>query len=206
MQGVLDILSSGVHDAKNQLFLAETLLVQAEAEHGINLDEARFAIELAALRLSRVLTAYKLQRGMATLSISMQPVGELLEEAVLINRKHCERLGLSLTVAHQQPVLWPMDRELSLDILSNALQNASRFARSRIVLSAEEREGFLRLAVEDDGAGFDPPPHTAAPRLGVGLFVAREIAAQHQRGGRQGRLCLSNGGALGGAVFELWLP
>ncbi|PKO52447.1 MAG: hypothetical protein CVU28_10295, partial [Betaproteobacteria bacterium HGW-Betaproteobacteria-21] len=88
MQRVLDILSSGVHDAKNQLFRAESLLVQAEAEHGITLGEARYAIELAALRLSRVLATYKLQRHVETLSIGMASAGELIEEVVLVNREH----------------------------------------------------------------------------------------------------------------------
>lgn len=206
MHRVLDILGSGVHDAKNQLFRAESLLVQAEAEHGIALGEARFAIELAALRLSRVLAAYKLQRHVETLSIGMASAGELLEEAVLVNRGHCERLGLEVSAHSTANEPWPLDRELVLDILSNALQNASRFARAQIRISARHDDGFLLLRVEDDGPGFEVPDIARMTRFGVGLFVAHELAALHRRHGRQGRIELHNGGELGGAILDLWLP
>ncbi len=48
MHTLLDVLASGVHDAKNQLFVAESLIAAAEAKHGIELGEARYAIEPAA--------------------------------------------------------------------------------------------------------------------------------------------------------------
>ena len=35
MHHLLDILASGVHDAKNQLFVAESVIAALEAEHGI---------------------------------------------------------------------------------------------------------------------------------------------------------------------------
>jgi len=45
MHHLLDILASGVHDAKNQLFVAESVIAALEAEHGIAMGEARYAIE-----------------------------------------------------------------------------------------------------------------------------------------------------------------
>ncbi|MDO9599490.1 MAG: ATP-binding protein [Azoarcus sp.] len=206
MQRVLDILSSGVHDAKNQLFRAESLLVQAEAEHGITLGEARYAIELAALRLSGVLATYKLQRHVETLSIGMASAGELIEEVVLVNREHCDRLGLEIIGDSSADEPWPLDRDLVLDILSNALQNASRFARRQIRMSACHADGFLLLRIEDDGPGFEEPDIDRMAKLGVGLFVARELAALHRRHDRHGRVELRNGGELGGAIMEVWLP
>ena len=41
MHRLLDILASGVHDAKNQLFIAESMIATSEAEHGIVMSEAR---------------------------------------------------------------------------------------------------------------------------------------------------------------------
>ena len=35
----LDLLASGIHDAKNQLFSAESLIAAAETAHGIDLGE-----------------------------------------------------------------------------------------------------------------------------------------------------------------------
>ena len=207
MHRVLDILTSGVHDAKNQLFLAESLIVQAEAEHGIQLVEARFAIEQAASRLNQTLTAYKLRRHTGgSLSIAMSGIADLLEEAAIINTPHCRHLGVRLTVDCSVSQSWLLDQELVLDMLSNAIQNASRHAKSAVHASATIEQGFLLLRVEDDGAGFSTPDIDQMAELGVGLFVARELARQHESHGRHGYLQLSNGGRFGGAVFEVRLP
>lgn len=204
---VLDILTSGVHDAKNQLFLAESLIVQAEAKHGIALDEVRFAIEQAASRLSRTLVAYKLRRHAGgALSISMVYVADLLEEAAIVNLPHCRHLGVSFTFECSVSQSWPLDQELVLDILSNAIQNASRFARTSVHASADIEDGFLLLRVEDDGPGFATPDIDHMAELGVGLSVARDLAHQHESHGKHGRVQLSNGGRLGGGVFEMRLP
>ena len=56
MHRLLDILASGIHDTKNQLFSAESLVAASEAEQRIDLSEVRYAIESAANRLSRTLS------------------------------------------------------------------------------------------------------------------------------------------------------
>lgn len=206
MHRVLDILTSGVHDAKNQLFLAESLIIQAETEHGIKLDEVRFAIEQAASRLNRTLIAYKLQRHIGSLSIGMACVADLLDEAAMMNAPHCLNLDVSFTFNCEVDQSWLLDRELVLDILSNAIQNASRHARKFVHASATIDQGYLLLRVEDDGAGFATPDIDLLARNGVGLYVARELARQHEKHGRHGSLQLFNGGRFGGAVFELRLP
>lgn len=207
MHHVLDILTSGVHDAKNQLFLAESLIVQAEAEHGIKLDEARFAIEQAAARLSQTLIAYKLRRHAGgSLSIGMVCVADLLEEAAIMNSSHCRYLGVAFTSQCAVDDSWLLDQELVLDMLSNAIQNASRHARACVHASAVIDQGFLLLRVEDDGPGFPTPDIDQMAGQGVGLFVARELARQHENHGVHGSLRLFNGGRFGGAVFEVRLP
>ena len=50
MNTLLDILASGIHDAKNQLFLAESLIAATEAQHGLALGEALLAGGSAALQ------------------------------------------------------------------------------------------------------------------------------------------------------------
>jgi signal transduction histidine kinase len=93
-----------------------------------------------------------------------------------------------------------------LDVLANALNNAARFAHTRILLSAAHEGDELVFRVEDDGPGFDTTDSSKMAQRGLGLFVAAEIAHRHCRGERAGVLNLSNGGGLGGAVFELRLP
>jgi signal transduction histidine kinase len=202
MQRLLDVLASGIHDTKNQLFSAESLLAESEKKHGIDLGEVRYAIESAADRLSRTLAAYKLMRHDAQLAIIPTIVADLCDEVVLAQKRHLEKSGIRLTLDCQALDAWPMDRDLITDMLNNAVQNAGEVARSDILLSAFEEGQELVLRVEDDGPGFSALP----PTNGTGLMLAEKLAKMHINKDRHGSLKLSNGSLLGGASFELRLP
>ena len=202
MHKLLDILVSGVHDAKNQLFIAESMIAASEAAHGIAMSEARYAIESAASRLSRTLTAYRLLGHQAVAAITPSLVGDICAEVMLAQHKHLASRNITLTVDCSVVDEWPLDRDLITDMLTNAVQNAGRHARRRVCLSAATDDGWLVLRVDDDGPGFAALP----PESGVGLMVAERLARLHTRRQRQGSLHLGNDGALGGARFELRLP
>ena len=202
MQHLLDTLASGIHDAKNQLFIAESLIAASEAKHGLDLGEARYAIEAAAGRLSRTLAAYRLMRRGARLAVVPCIVADLCREVALAQKQHLAQAGIALDIDCQVVDEWPLDRDLITDMLNNAVQNAGRFAHSHVVLSAQASADGLCLRVEDDGPGFAELP----PRRGTGLLLAERLAELHRRQDKQGRLQLSNGGPLGGARFELSLP
>ncbi len=199
---LLDVLASGIHDTKNQLFAAESMIAAREAELHIDLSEARYAIESAATRLSRTLAAYQMMRDGVQLAVVPTIIGDVCDEVALAQRHHLEAAGIELLVDCQVFDAWPLDRDLITDMLNNAVQNASRFARRKVQLSAFEDDDSLVLRVADDGPGFAKLP----PESGLGLIVAERLAALHIRHERCGRLVLSNGGPLGGACFELHLP
>lgn len=205
MHRLLDILVSGVHDAKNQLFIAESLIAAAEAKHGINLGEARYAIETAANRLSRTISAYQLLRHDAALAIVPAPVSDLCDEVQLAQSGHLARSNILLAVDCPVHDAWPLDRDLVTDMLNNAVQNAGRHARQQVRLSAAIEGDELVLRVEDDGPGFGTLAD-GLPENCRGLAIGQRLAEMHTRHGRQGRLALSNGGCFGGGVFELRLP
>lgn len=202
MQHLLDTLASGVHDAKNQLFAAEAIITRAEAEHGIGLGEARYAIEAAANRLSRALVAYRLLREGATLAVTPAIVGDICDEVGLTQKNHLAAKGIQLDIRCDVLDEWPLDRDLITDMLNNAVQNAGRFARSAVRLQATIADGDLLLTVEDDGPGYASLP----PAMGTGLIVAERLAQLHTRHGRHGELRLDNSSAQGGARFALRLP
>lgn len=202
MYRLLDVLASGVHDTKNQLFLAESQIAAAEAAHGIDLSEARYAIETAATRLSRTLSAYHLLRNDAALAVVPVVVDDLCAEVVLDQKKHLAHAGIAFESECTVRDEWPLDRDLIIDVLNNAVQNGGRHARSTVRLSAWNDDTTLVFRVEDDGEGYADPVNGRS----TGLIVAERIAALHARQGRHGSLHLANGGGLGGAVFELRLP
>jgi signal transduction histidine kinase len=202
MHDLLDILASGVHDAKNQLFVAESMIAGLEAEHGIAMGEARYAIESAANRLSRTLAAYQVLRKDAAPAVTPVIIGDLCEEVIMAQQRHLAVADIALTMDCQVVDEWLLDRDLVTDMLNNAIQNAGRYARSQVHLQATVEDGWLLIRIEDDGPGFAPLP----PPYGTGLMVAHRLAALHVRKGRTGSLNLSNDASLGGARFELRLP
>ena len=202
MHTLLDVLASGVHDAKNQLFVAESLITAAETQYGVELGEARYAIEAAATRLSRTLAAYTLLREDAQPAITPAIVADLCAEVGLDQKKHLAAAGIELSQSCSVVDEWPLDRDLVTDMLNNAVQNAARHARSRVHLSTGEDADGLWLCVEDDGPGYPQIP----PSSGTGLLLAASLAEMHVRQGRHGSLTLTNDSALGGARFTLRLP
>lgn len=202
MHRLLDVLASGVHDTKNQLFFAESQIAAAEAAHGIDLSEARYAIEAASGRLSRTLTAYHLLRQDAALAVVPTVVDDLCSEIALDQKKHLAHANIALEVNCAVRDEWPLDRDLMTDVLNNAVQNAGRHARSKVRLSAWNDDMTLFFRVEDDGAGYADPENGRS----TGLIVAERIASLHEKKQRHGSMHLSNGGELGGAIFELRLP
>ena len=202
MQKLLDVLASGIHDSKNQLQAAESLIAVAERQHGIDLAEARYAIEAAANRLNRGLAAYRLFGSDAHIAMLPTVVADLCAEVALSQQFHLASAGLRLKVDCQTADEWPLDRDLVTDMLNNAIQNAARYARQEVHLSARLEDDVLCLRVEDDGPGFASLP----PTLGTGLLVGQRLAELHSAHGQCGHLTLNNNSALGGACFELRLP
>lgn len=72
----------------------------------------------------------------------------------------------------------PADTELTLyRILQEALKNIEKHARaSHVTVKLTLRGSFVKLAIHDDGIGFDPAPHPPKGKGGLGLLGMRERA------------------------------
>jgi signal transduction histidine kinase len=73
------------------------------------------------------------------------------------------------------------------EMLGNLLDNACQWAKTRVVVASEVREGRLSLTVDDDGPGIPPElsesvlrrgvrADEAGPGSGLGLAIVRELA------------------------------
>lgn len=97
------------------------------------------------------------------------------------------------------------------EMLGNLLDNACKWARSHIVVSADALGGQLRIRVEDDGPGVAVAQRPAilqrgvraderTPGSGLGLSIVSDLAQLYE-----GTLALDDS-ALGGLRVELTLP
>ena len=75
--------------------------------------------------------------------------------AAALARLHAER-GLSIETAVAQGTQVACDAQDLDEMLGNLIDNACRWARSRVRIRAERSGGFVELRVEDDGPGLIP--------------------------------------------------
>lgn len=123
-------------------------------------------------------------------------------------------LSISVRCDAERPEL-VVDRSLVEEVAENLVGNAARFATGRVDARLDVRDGFLVLAVEDDGPGFSPaaleqgcaPFFSETPskdHFGLGLNIAALLCDKHG-----GSLVLGNraeGGACTTARFALNFP
>lgn len=125
-------------------------------------------------------------------------------------RLHADRgLTIDVDVASEHTVRCPAE-DLE-EMLGNILDNACKWARTRVAVRSALVESKVRIGVEDDGPGLDPSMREAvlqrgvradeaAPGSGFGLAIVRELAELYG-----GSIALGSS-ALGGVRAELRLP
>ncbi|MFX0150075.1 MAG: PAS domain-containing sensor histidine kinase [Candidatus Hodarchaeota archaeon] len=92
------------------------------------------------------------------------------------------------------PVVVNLDRNRITQALRNVLENAVRFTGHgtiEVTLSTTKNNEFMKLTIVDSGVGIDPAKiedvgkpfmtfHPSASRLGLGLYLTKQIIEDHQ--------------------------
>ncbi len=202
------------HELKNQISeLAFTLDEVGSRHPGAAADLIQVRLDCRSImeRLVQILTLYKNGQQALQLNVEAHSPSELIEELVA----DCRGLARNGVVIEAETGKAPpfafFDRYLAHIAMLNAVHNALRFARARIVVGVEAQAGGLNFYVRDDSEGYPSHilenqghrPGRSASGTGLGLFFAQTIARAHVNGERRGELRLEN---KGGACFSLWLP
>ena len=170
-----------LHDNITQLLCAVLVRSQTLAD---KLSSSDGPSKTEAINLRKLLgqTAEEVER----ISRDLRP--SVLDELGLVavlrdtSAKFAERTGVSLKLACVQlTARLPADAELTLyRILQEALNNVEKHAHARhVAVCLRQQGGFVQLAINDDGIGFDPDHHPARRKGkgGLGLLSMRERAA-----------------------------
>ena len=204
-----------VHDLKNRLAVHDQRLSELLAAHpGLGADLGPLHADAVALqrRLVAFLTLYRDDAHGLSANEQEESPARALAQAARFARTLAGRQEIEVEVhASQAPPEWFFDAYLVGLALEAAVDNAVRYARSRIRLSACCDAGWLVLAVEDDGPGLEGDPFTMsdAGRTGLGTELCRTVARLHTDNGRTGELRLvdlHDRRGTSGTRFELRLP
>ncbi|MFI5179665.1 MAG: ATP-binding protein, partial [Vicinamibacterales bacterium] len=101
-------------------------------------------------------------------------------------RLHAER-GISIDVNVPPDFAVRAQREDLDEMLGNLLDNACKWAKSRVAVDSTMRDGSIVITVDDDGPGLEPSMREtvlqrgvradqAAPGSGFGLAIVRDLA------------------------------
>ena len=190
-------LSSTIHDLKNALArIAECPDQPSAAQVAAMRDIARNA----CATLTNLLQMQRLEDDALTLNKELLDVDGFMQEVWVDAKAFCKhRCELEGGAAGE---LFMLDRVLITQVLVNAVQNADRYAATRIVLHyCMDVQGRLVIEVRDDGPGFPEwvlqGGAGKADGTGVGLALGKAIVARHE-----GALSLGNDR---GGVFRLEL-
>jgi signal transduction histidine kinase len=227
---LLMFLASTAHDMKNSISVLsgtlERLLGDAAAQAGP--EQAPHFEQMAQMlyqtrrlndSLMQLLALYK-QVGTPAYPFDVQPVdsGALAAHIVALGRVLLEARGIALELEVEPDLVWHLDEDLVVGVVSHALNNAVHYTRDRIRLSLRRHGELLEIRVEDNGMGYPPAllnmdvdagaggVNFVTNSAGLGLYFSREVARMHRHRGVGGSVRLENGGALGGGCFILGLP
>ena len=142
-----------------------------------------------------ILDIEKLEAGKAMFRLERVAVRPLLEQAIATDRPVAELGGIALRLGQAQVADVHADEDRLAQVVANLLSNAIKFSPrdSEVVLSAEDRDGKVRITVRDHGPGI--PAHFASRVFekfaqadnsdarakggtGLGLSIVKEIVQQ----------------------------
>lgn len=210
------ILASAIHESKNQV---GTLLYQLQglkdstSKNDSNLKRI-ILIEESLKKLNdewvEYLYLYKLASDGYDLHVDTFLLDEFLDDQVFALQPSASAKNLELEYRCDANLTGIFDERLMTAVVSTAVYNALRFAKSKILINAKKENGFLIITIEDDGEGFkigdDQQEDFPEGNTGLGLYFAELSATAHVVNDIKGFIMKESSHALGGASLTVSLP
>jgi signal transduction histidine kinase len=192
-------LANASHELRTPLAVLKAELEVTLREHG-TVAQLRGALASAAEETDRIiglaedlLVLARAEQGQLPIQLRQVTLGELLWKLSEKLEPIAEHAGRSLQTDNQEPkLIVEADLDRLGQALGNLLDNALRYGRGTVSLSAVARGRFLELHLIDHGPGFDAEflpraferfsrqdPARSRGGAGLGLSIVRVIAQAH---------------------------
>ncbi|WP_096697033.1 ATP-binding protein [Polaromonas sp. AER18D-145] len=198
-----DALSFLAHSLKTPLAVLRSALAEPAQLPATVAQQVSRMDDIVQHQLGRVIVV-----GAARFAppLLVAPILERIRDALA--KVYAEK-ALDFNVECPPELTWRIDEGDLFEMLGNLLDNAAKWARSRVRVRVWREAGRLCIRIEDDGPGFSDTESVLrlhvrgderVPGHGVGLAVVSDLVASHQ-----GELNLTRG-ALGGGRVDIVLP
>lgn len=163
--------------------------------------------------IANLLDATRIRSGALVLERKTGPLSAVVKKAVdsLEAQRAAAKVKVETIIEADPQGAW--DAERLEQVIANLLVNAFKYGGGKdVTVRVNERDGWAVAEVADAGPGIPPDKRAGiferfnrggrsdSNGLGLGLFIAAEIARAHG-----GRIELTDA-ASGGAAFAMWLP
>ncbi|MFK5987068.1 MAG: HAMP domain-containing sensor histidine kinase [Pseudomonadota bacterium] len=214
------IIMSVIHEVKNSLLSSTASLdkisLELSSAQQTEINTVQNEIKNINQSLMRMLTLYKMQTNIFSLSCDQHNVYDFLEELVFTNSSSLSSNKIELLLQCDEDLDWFFDLELISNVINSTINNALRYVKQKIIIKATIKNDLLSISVEDDGPGYsqkmldqNQTPATeinfTMGKSGLGLFFSSTIAKLHQFKNKQGFTRISNLES-GGSCFTIYLP
>ncbi len=192
-----EVLALIAHDLKNALGGLEaelSLLSQTPTPQAA--EQAHQHCQGLRQQFVEFLTLYGAEQGQLRALCEDESPAAVLDGLQRRWQSRLQRAGSTLQVTlmavPDSPAYWYLDPRLVNMAMDAAIHNASRFARTRITLSAQlvhdaAGQAWLAMRVDDDGVGLGAAD-AQGPSTGLGTALCQAIARAHTLGERQGQI------------------
>lgn len=218
------VLASSVHDMKNSLNMLLCTLdeVTENCKPEVCSSASKFTqLQYEGQRLNndliQLLAIYRIGNAQYVPNICEHAVEDFLEESALQYETLLSPKGINIELDCEPGVTGFFDREMVAGVVNNVVNNAYRYSKDRICLSATEEAGYLVISVGDNGKGYPDSmlcEHSdqltsvnfATGSTGLGLYFSSLVAKMHKTKVKEGYVSFSNTGIDGGGRFSIYLP
>ena len=193
-----EALSFLAHSLKTPLAVLRTALGEPARLPGIVSEQVARMDDIVQHQLARAAA------GGASRFAPRLPIGPVLDRIRDSLLKVYADKGLAFSFDVPAELAWRVEEGDAFEMFGNVLDNAAKWARTRIAVSARQEGNALHIRVDDDGPGFGDTRSILqlhvrgdekVPGHGVGLAVVNDLVASHD-----GELILTRSDLGGGSV------
>lgn len=215
------LLASTVHDIKNSLGTLQGLIQQLTQKPQLSQDPDIHQLEFEASRINhslmQLLVMYRIGNHSFSLDIDQYSALDLINDARAQQARQTQLNRVAIEVDCPEEMLCYADYQNIANALGTILNNAQRYSRGKVLISATREDQWSIFAIEDDGRGYPPALLNANlnnpndldwvnGNTGLGLYFVATIARLHRNKDQYGQVKIDNHSRLGGARFRLFLP